>query len=57
MDFLFWIGSGKFIKFLVSQELGYGQKLVKVIISSSVLYFGDSCGVICVYIDVDTLCV
>ena len=42
MDFLFWIGSGKFKKFLPSQELGYGQKLVKVIISEVFIYLDDT---------------
>ena len=41
MDFLFWIGSGNFEKFLVSQELGYGQKLVKVIISGVFIYLDN----------------
>ena len=35
---IIWIGSGNFEKFLASQELGYGQKLAKVIISEACLY-------------------
>ena len=41
MDFLFWIGSGKFGKFFASQKSGYGQKLVKCQTEGAYLYLDN----------------
>ena len=41
MDFLFWIGSGNFEKFLASQESGCSQKLVKSQTANRYLYLDN----------------